>query len=93
MRNKTRKEEMFRCTCGGIHFMCFTYWEDEENPELFIETIDPETMPLWERLKRAWLYIFKSNRQYWHEIVLDNDQDLERLKKFFDEYYKLINKK
>lgn len=54
--------------------MCFTFWNPTKimpEEELFIEVIDTDTVPFWERVRRALVFIFKGGKIYWHEIVLD----------------------
>lgn len=78
-------ELLFRCACGGDHFLSFDYSIDPGYSDYSIATVDPISAGLWERIWRAVRYIFKGGKIWWHQAYLTKG-DLIKLQAHYAEY-------
>jgi hypothetical protein len=84
---------LFKCCCGGHHFVEFNYESEYENwIEYWVSVIDDGGGEgFFRRIKSAMKYIFKKDKLYWCEIGL-NSRDLKRIKKHIDKYLEVLKK-
>lgn len=61
MNNKPKLRELIiHCSCGSLdHCIRFSYYEGED--ELYIETLIDNQVGFWDRLWRAFKYVFRVN--------------------------------
>lgn len=86
---RTENELLFRCNCGGDHFVSFAWKEwDKNDIEFWVSVIDAPT-PFFYRLKQGLKYIFKGGKNYWSEVGLTS-KDLERVQMLIDGYLEQV---
>ena len=86
---RSDKDLIFRCNCGGGHFVSFSWIKDEPEFGFYVEIIDFST-DIWTRIKNAFVYIFKGGKNYWADIGL-TDKDLKKLQEHINEYLKSLD--
>ncbi|MDO8673017.1 MAG: hypothetical protein Q7O66_16540 [Dehalococcoidia bacterium] len=68
---KKDREKIFRCSCGGNHYLSISHWSGDPSASMTLEAADHyEDYGLWGRLKAAW-QIIREGQHMWFEIVLD----------------------
>ncbi len=64
-------ERIWRCSCGGSHFLNVAGWDDERHLYLHVEEY-PEAGH-WGRLKACW-NLLRHRRHIWIEVLLTPEQ-------------------
>lgn len=85
INQRTENELLFRCNCGGRHFLSFSYMAEEDGWREFWVNFIGEDYSLWYRIKTAWQYIIKGKRLCVDEIGLTAD-DCRRIAMLMGEY-------
>ena len=86
------------CQCHSPYHIVrvsFYDWMADDVPELYFELQADRDKGLWDRLKTAVSYVFKSDNLGWHDVIPNHD-DVVNLKRVIDNYMEahvLYNKK
>ena len=66
-----RKEKIWRCECGGNHYLSISYYSFGANGYLQLEAADHhDECSIWGRLKAAW-QIIQRGQHLWFGILLN----------------------
>ena len=84
INQRKNKEIIFRCHCGGDHFVSFSIYKDENMKEFYVNVFD-QADGILERIKKAMKFIFLNKKIYYCDVGLTME-DLKRVLLLIDEY-------
>jgi len=93
INQKGKNSILFKCNCGGHHYVEFDYFDDDNYMEYWVSVVnDGLGKGFFGRIADAWRYIFRRGSVLrWYEVGLTS-RDLKRLKKHIDKYLEALKK-
>ena len=85
IEQRVKDELLFRCNCGGDHFISFRHWEWKDELDEFSIAIIQQGDTLWDRIKKAIKFIIKGGDLYCMDINL-NEKDLDKVVTLINKY-------